>query len=330
MKHMTEDINFKEFFENRTELSDKDEYAHNFEEKFGQFPRYHNESWYFNFIDRPNNVYFVTRLSLHMDTKKSRLLCISIIDGKKDVYFNEIPLDKLPENWEIDKKVQYFCIKPMNQWRIKFKEKKFSLDVTINGRFPVVNFGDFEDFDTIIEKYGEEFLEVAAQEHYEQPTIVTGTLELKKGGKIYETRNIKGLGHRDHSWGIRHWVEINAWNWASAQFEDMTINLYKRHLKSITPQMGVIYSKGNDIAIIENIEVTTKTREDGKTPVSSTFILTDKNGNKKILESKTISSVYLFVPSKEGKTEVYEQVVVFTCDGKEGDGISEYLISTQD
>ena len=30
-----------------------------------------------------------------------------------------------------------------------------------------------------------------------------------------------------------------------------------------------------------------------------------------------------------GFTEIFEQVVIFTCEGKEGDGISEYLISTR-
>ena len=327
---MTDEINFKTFFENRTGLTDKDEYMHDLEKQFGQFPRYHNESWYFNFIDRPNNVYFITRLSFHMDTKKSRILCLLVIDGKNNTYFNEIKLENLPQNWEFDEKVKYYCMKPMHKWRIKFEDKKINLDVNIEGRFPVMNFGDIEDPNTIIEKYGEDFLKVAAQEHYEQPTIATGILELKKGGKIYQKRNIKGLGHRDHSWGIRHWVQIDAWNWVSAQFEDMTINCYKTHLPGITPQMGVIYSKGKENALIENIEVTTKTKEDGKTPISSTFILTDKNGNKKILESKTISSVYLPLPSKKGLTEIFEQVAIFSCDGIEGDGISEYLISTRD
>jgi hypothetical protein len=327
---MPDEINYKAFFQNKTELSNKDEYMHDYEKDLGQFPLNHNESWYFNLIDHQNNVYFVTRISLHMDTKKSRILCLLIIDGKRSGYFNDINLEKMPQNWEYDENIQYYCIKPMEQWRIKYKEKKCDLDITINGRFPVVNFGDYEDINNIIEKYGEDFLKVTAQEHYEQPTIATGTLKLKKRGEVFETRDINGLGHRDHSWGIRNWVEINAWNWASAQFEDMTINLYKRYLKNGITQMGVIYSKGKDIAIIENIEVSTKTKEDGKTPVASTFILTDKKGNKKILESETISSVYLPLPSEKGKTEIFEQIVVFKCDGKKGYGISEYLISTRD
>ena len=75
---------------------------------------------------------------------------------------------------------------------------------------------------------------------------------------------------------------------------------------------------------------TTITKEDKKTPVSSTFFLTDKKGNKRTLESKTIFSKYLPLKSKTGFTEIFEQVAIFTSNGKEGDGISEYLISTRD
>jgi hypothetical protein len=326
---MIEDSNFKKFFENLIELSEKDEYMHDFEKDFGQFPPYHNESWYFNFIDRPNKVYFITRVSNHMDIKKSRILCLLIIDGERNIYFNEVNLDKMPENWEFDNKIKYYCIKPMNQWKIKFEDKKLSLDVNIRGRFPVMNFGDIESPREMIEKYGEEYLKVAAQEHYEQPIIATGALKLKKSDKLFETRNIKGMGHRDHSWGIRDWVQIDGWNWVSAQFEDMTINFNKTHVIDITTQMGVIYSKDKDNIIIKNIEVKTKTKEDGKTPISSTFILTDKNGNKKTLESKTISSVYLPLPSPKGLTEIFEQIAIFTCEDKKGNGISEYLISNR-
>ena len=160
--------------------------------------------------------------------------------------------------------------------------------------------------------------------------LATGTLDLKKKGEIYETRNIKGFGHRDHSWGIRKWVQIDGWNWVSAQFEDETINFIRSELLGKSPQNGVIFSKGKDNAIIEKVEVTTKTKDDGKTPVSSTFVLTDKEGNERTLESKTIHSSYLPLKSRTGLTEIFEQVAIFTCEGKEGDGVSEYLISTRE
>jgi len=326
---MSKEIDFQKLIEMRVPLSEQDEYMHNLEENLGFFPRYHNESWYFNFVDRPNNVYFVSRLSVHMDTLKARILCLLIIDGKKNTYFNEIPLKEMPANWEIDKKIKYYCIEPMKKWRITFKDRNLSLVVKIEGRFPVVNFGDIESIDSMLEMYGRELLKVAAQEHYEQPTIVTGVLELKKKKEVYDTRQIKAFGHRDHSWGIRKWIGIDRWNWVSAQFENMTINFAKINVMGKIPQKGIIYSK-RKIVIIDKIDVETQTEDDGKTPASSIFTLTDKEGNKIVLKSKTIFSVYLPLPSRRGVTEVYEQVAIFTCDGKEGDGISEYLISTRE
>ncbi|TFG27869.1 MAG: hypothetical protein EU532_06550 [Promethearchaeota archaeon] len=327
---MSDDLKFEELIKKRGPMTERDEYMHDFAKELGNFPRYHNESWYFNFIDRPNKVYFVTRLSLHMDKNKSRLLLLLIIDDKDKSYYNEISLEKMPTNWEFDDKLKYYCVKPMDEWRVKYEDKNVILDINFKGRFPVFNLAEVEDPKTILEKYGEELLKIAAQEHYEQPMIATGSLGLKKRGEVFESRDIKAYGHRDHSWGIRKWVQIDAWNWVSAQFEDETINFVKSDLLGKSPQSGVIYSKGKENEIIEKIEVNTKTKEDGKTPISSTFILTDKKGNKRTLESKTIYSKYLPLKSRTGITEIFEQVAVFTCDGKEGNGISEYLISTRD
>jgi hypothetical protein len=221
------------------------------------------------------------------------VLVLLIIDGKARVYFQEIPLEKMPANtWEIDKKVKYYCVKPMKQWRIEFKNSQVDLDVNLEGRFPVFNSAAGTDpLAFLKEDYTKTEL-VFAQMHYEQPMIATGTLILKKKGEVIETRTLKGFGHRDHSWGIREWGGIDSWNWVVAQFEDETINFYKAE-------------------------------------ALSTFIITDENGKKRTIESKTIFSQYLPLPSEKGLTEVYEQVAVFTYNGKEGDGISEYLSTTR-
>ncbi len=307
-------------------ITEKDEYMHD----WGEFPPFHNESWYFNFIDRPNRVFFVTRISFHMDKKNSMILLLLVIDGKANLYFKEIPLDKMPDNLEFDTKVKYYCIKPMKQWRVKFEDSKINLDINFEGRFPVYSSAVGEDIIASIKKGVIEHDQVAAQMHYEQPMIATGTLNLKKRGKIIETRNIKGFSQRDHSWGIRDWVRIDGWNWVSAQFEDEAINLYTVNALGKILEGGIIYSKDSDNIKIVKIEVTTKTKDDGKTPVSSTFIMTDETGKKRTIESKTIFSQYMPLPSPKGLTEIYEQVVIFTYEGKEGDGISEYLISTRD
>ena len=308
------------------DISEKDEYMHD----WGKFPPFHNESWYFNFIDRPNKVFFITRLAFEMGKKRSLVLLFLVIDGKVISYFKGIPLEKMPDNWEFDAKVKYYCIKPMKQWRVKFKNSRVDLDVNFKRRFPIFNSAEGTDpLAFLKEDYSKTEL-VFAQMHYEQPMVATGTLILKEKGEVIETRIIKGFSQRDHSWGIRDWGGIDSWNWVVAQFEDETINFYKAEALGEVKQDGIIYSKGADSIRIKNIEVTTKMKENEKIPVSSTFILTDENGKKRTIESKTIFSQYLPLPSEKGLTEIYEQVAIFTFNGKEGDGISEYLSTTRD
>ncbi|MFX1450000.1 MAG: hypothetical protein ACFFCM_04095 [Promethearchaeota archaeon] len=310
-----------EYVKKGVDISEEDEYKHD----FGEFPENHNESWYFNFIDRKNNVFLFTRWSMEMFDKKSTIMAMLIVDGYPNAYLVQPKIETMPDNWEYDKKLQYYCIKPMKQWKVKYEDKKFKLDMTFDARFPVFNYLSHEDPLESLEKYGVDLLKVAAQQHYEQGMKAKGTLLIKKTG---ETRNIDCLGHRDHSWGTRDWVTIDRWNWISAQFEDKTINIARVEVLGKVIQTGFISTKDRNLHI-KNVEVTTKTKEDGKTPVSSTFELTDETGNKTTLVSNTIKSIHLPLPSPKGLTEVFEQIVTFKYEGKEGDGISEYLISTR-
>jgi hypothetical protein len=302
-------------------LTDQDEFMHDFE----VFPEHHNESWYFNFIDLKNKVYFVTRLSFEMGKQRALILVLLVVDGTANTYFNPIILEKMRSDWAFDKKLKIKCIEPMKRWQVSFEDRKFALEMNYTGRFPVFNSADSEDPLASLDKYGIEMLDVAAQQHYEQAMKATGTLRLKKKD---ETRQITCLGHRDHSWGTRDWVNIDAWNWVAAQFEDETINLIRSDVLGKNPQGGFISTKGGNIPLVK-VEVSTKTQEDGKTPISSIFTITDKNGRTRTLESETIFSMRLPLPSEKGVTEIFEQVVKFTIDGKEGTGISEYLMSTR-
>ena len=315
------DPNTLRYLDNGIAITEKDEFIHN----FGTFPLHHNESWYFNFVDRSNKVYCISRFSFEMGHKRSRILFILVIDGKINTYFKEVPLEEMPANLEFNKRLQYICIKPMKQWQLKFEDRNVKLDMIYDARFPVFNFMEVEDPITSLEKYGVELLNVAAQHHYEQAMNVSGTLVVKKTG---EKREINCLGNRDHSWGTRDWVNIDSWNWGAAQFEDQTIVFVRSNVLGKTPQGGFISSKHGNIPIT-GVEVKTKTKKDGKTPVSSTFTLTDQNGTKRTLQSKTIFNLRLPLPSERGFTEIFEQIVIYTCEGKEGDGISEYLFSTK-
>ncbi len=301
------------------ELTDQDENIHNFK----VFPLDHNESWYFNFIDTIRNVYCISRFSFEMGKNRSLILFILGVDGKIHTYFKATPLDEMPANLEFDKHLKYICLKPMKRWKLIFDDKKYGLEVIFNIRFPVFSYSEAEDPRDTLEKYGIEILDVAAQQHYEQAMMASGKIILKKKG---ETRDIDCFGHRDHSWGMRDWVNIDAWNWVAAQFEDETINLMRSDVLGKNPQMGFISSKKGNIPI-ETIEVSTKTKDDGETPEASEFRFTDRQGNTRILLSKTRFSMRLPLQSEKGLTEIFEQVADFSCEGKKGVGISEYLMS---
>ena len=311
------------YIEGGVEISEKDEYKHD----FGTFPEHHNESWYFNFIDRKNNVFLFTRLSMEMFEKDMRsivMLCL-IIDGEPNVYFNQIPLENMPDNWEYDKKVKYYCIEPMKKWRITYQDKRFELDILFEGRFHVYNYLSHKDPLKSIKELGVELLERTAQHHYEQAMRATGTIILKKQG---ETLKINCLGHRDHSWGTRDWVKIDRWYWISAQFEDETLNIFQIEFAGKMLLNG-FYSNNQGNTTIESVEISTKTKSDGKTPISSVFKFIDEHGKKRTIESKTIHNIYLPLPSSEGFTEIYEQIATFEIEGKKGAGVAEYLISTR-
>jgi len=127
---------------------------------------------------------------------------------------------------------------------------------------------------------------------------------------------------------FHNWIHIDKWNWVAGKFEDEYFSFSRIDVLNKIIINGFIATKEGNIPVV-NVEVTTKTKDDGKTPVSSEFIVTDKNGKKRTIISNTLHSLHLPLPAKEGTTEIFEQVVIFKCDDKKADGISEYLISTR-
>ncbi|MHA1377192.1 MAG: DUF7064 domain-containing protein [Candidatus Helarchaeota archaeon] len=319
-KNIEIDENLLNYLEGGVDITKKDEYKHDFK----AYPPHHNESWYFNLIDTLNNLFIITRISFEMGQKKSRIMLILLLNGKITGYARDyFNIEQMSDTLDFDKKVKYYCIEPMKKWRITYQDRKIDLDVTLKGRFQVYNYLSHNDPLTSIKNLGVDLLERTAQHHYEQGMKATGTLILKKKGKKIK---IDCLGHRDHSWGTRDWVKIDRWNWISAQFEDETINIFKIQFADKYLINGFCSTKEGNISI-NSVEISTETKEDGKTPKSSKFLITDEKGRKRTIESETIQSIYLPLPSSEGFAEIFEQIVRFKVDGKNGAGVAEYLLS---
>jgi hypothetical protein len=308
-------------------LSPKDEYKHDMRDmlkklSLSEYPRHWNESWYFNFISKP--ISCITRISFEPQDKHSSILCLLALNDKPvNAYVNQIAIEGLPDAIG-DNKCTYTLIDPHKKWHIEYVDRKYELKFDSLARFKPFDYFEGRKVKELAGEYLD-LIDTAAQRHYEQACICKGTFKQKK---TEETIDFEVLGHRDHSWGVRNWIYIDRWNWISAQFEDQTVNIARIEAKGHLLIGGFISGKSGNKRV-ENVEIETKTTEDGKTPTSSTFKIIDQDGKTIEVVSSTRRSIHLPQPTKFGVTEVFEQIADFKMGTKKGEGISEYLISTR-
>ncbi len=318
------ELKFEELLKLIKPLNDKDEYKHDMLKEIGisEYPPNWSESWYFNFISK--EISCITRISFNPTEKASRILFLLLLDDKPvDTYIDQIAIEGLPD--EIgNKRCNFKLIEPHKKWHIEYKDRKYEIAFDSMGRFKPFDYFEGRKMEEFSVDYMD-LLDTAAQRHYEQGCICKGTLTTRKSG---ESMDFEILGHRDHSWGVRDWVFIDRWNWISAQFPDQTVNIARIEVKGHLLMAGFISTKDGNRPV-KDVQVTTETEKDGKTPVASKFLITDSKGEKLKITSKTRFSIHLPQPTKFGVTEVFEQIADFEAEGMKGEGISEYLISTR-
>jgi hypothetical protein len=305
-------------------LSPKDEFKHDMlkELALSEYPQNWNESWYFNFISKP--ISCISRISFEPQEKRSRVLCLLVLNDKPvNAYINQVTIEGLPDVIG-DDKCRYTLIEPHKKWHIEYVDRKYDLKFDCLARFKPFDYFEGRKVKELAGEYLD-LIDTAAQRHYEQACICKGTFKQKKTG---ESIDFEVLGHRDHSWGVRNWVFIDRWNWISAQFEDKTVNIARIEVKGHLLIGGFISGKDGNKRV-EKVEIETKTTEDGKTPKSSTFNITDQDGKTLEVVSNTRHSIHLPQPTKFGVTEIFEQIADFKMGTKKGEGISEYLMSTR-
>ncbi|MHA1751700.1 MAG: DUF7065 domain-containing protein [Candidatus Helarchaeota archaeon] len=306
-------------------LKNEDEYSHIYPEYLPNW----SESWYFNFIDEKSGVDWVSRISYNPYEKGSNVLSVLFIDNKPRVYVNRLKIEEMPKNkWDLDKKVKYELVAPHTEWKLKFEDKLFDLEITWKNRFKPFSY--LEGLDIV--EYLKEYLDLigkASQQHYEQAGVVSGTLKFKKTGEI---RKINCFGHRDHSWGVREWKVVDKWNWIAVQFDDKTINVAKVCIGDKILVSGFISDEYGNNRVTEAeietefVEFEDKFGQKNTRPQKSIFKITDEKGIHYHIESERRTSIDLPVPvPSKVKTVISEQIHQFSLEKSKGNGISEYL-----
>lgn len=293
--------------------------------EFGEHPDW-NESFYFNFYDRGNDICGFMRIGLKPNRdEKSMFFFLMMPDGP---HIGTRTAESFKDSEFKASGLRYEKISSERKWRIEYDGDMRRLD---NGAQAKVRVSMTLDFDSLhpIFNYkecvtGEEVAmsRMAASEHTEQYGRLTGRLEVD--GKEYR---IDALGERDHSWGVRDWIAPTMWIWLTAQFsEDVAMNLTKLFVEEGVVDAGYLHMDGQNLPIVK-VEAETEYGPDDS-PTALSIVLHDKRGGIHEMRAEVIRTVKLPFTGPEGYgfAVMYESLARYQFGGRTGYGIAEYLV----
>jgi hypothetical protein len=136
---------------------------------------------------------------------------------------------------------------------VKTREKGCDVDVVFENFYPILGlWGDDE---------AAALTESVAAGHFECSGRITGRARL--GDRTYE---IEALGHRDHSWGIRHWNAWNSHRWCTGSCgPELSFAAFTSHLPDGTLLTGGYVVRDGTPVRAESAEVVVYLEADGLT-----------------------------------------------------------------
>lgn len=250
-----------------------------------------------------------------------RMMHHHLIDGKthSTVEFLDLPLTR-PEGTPDEvvfrgNHYQLEILEPYKKFRLTLNGDDLSAVLNYSDRFDVYDFqhgqGDGSDANLDVR-------------HYEQGMFVEGEITL--GG---ETRAIKCLGHRDHTWGFRDESGLGGWNWAAIQCENSTYNLTYVARQNTEDTVTGFVSYGDRSHAVIGMKVLAKEHNDAGEPVKAKYRVT--LDNDEVLHVTAEHFMRLHLPYGDGYI-VHENFSEFLIEetGETGVGIDEHMIPTID
>ncbi|MCP5178380.1 MAG: hypothetical protein H6993_11415 [Pseudomonadales bacterium] len=322
----------------RVRLEPSDEYMHPLEAAAN-----FNESMYFNVFDRQNNVGGWFRLANRPNEGRGEMTCcLYLPDGRIGFMFRR------PERRDNDAfdggGMRFEVVEPFRTLKVTFEGKvclltnpqdmadpstafrnnpsvPSSVRLTFTGISPMFGGEPVNDDGSPIEQKADEGF---ARGHYEQH--MRGTGEIRVGD---ETFTIDGLGLRDHSWGPRFWQSIYWYRWLPMVFDEsfaMMVSIVCRRPGEMHAG-GMVLRDGEYVMIRE----ATVTADYDDNQNQTTMRITARTDEREYtVDGRVISLIPLRnrrqTPDGESLvTRITEGMTEFTCDGRTGYGLSEFL-----
>ncbi|MBU7044190.1 MAG: hypothetical protein HXS47_11410 [Theionarchaea archaeon] len=278
-----------------------------------------NESYYFNFYDPHEDIGGFTRIGYKPNITEGTGYLFLFYRGDILVFHHHKAITAVPDL------ISMGGLEFIPEWKIRFsgsmqKMKSTShtpVDVTVDLTYAPLS-AEFSYVDCVT---SEELQRgrVVCEDHYEQIGIMKGNITIDS--QVYQ---VTGFSERDHSWGERDWNAPRKWIYVTAHFDrDFAINIATMDLGTTHIDVGFIFHHGENIPVDSICETTIS---DKGQQTSFHYDIEDVQGNSYIIEGEVLNTVHIPYERQGRLSILHENLARFTCEGKEGYGIAEYLI----
>ncbi len=274
-----------------------------------------NESYYFNFHDRKNELTALMRLGNKVNKNEKSMFFYLIspqlsLGMKSESFLDDQPLHMAGLSFqELES----------GKWRLKYKgslfdqlKRKFKVKMDVNWQAlnPIM------DYRECVDERQVKLSSKVASLHYEQFGKAQGEIEIEA-----EKFQIEGLGERDFSQGVREWGSPRMWMWINSQFSSKeAFNITKLCVEEGEIDAGYFYNQESNQPLIR-AEI--KVEYDKNLPSKFSLLLEDKKGTTYPVEGEIIQLAMIPVDENMVLLETLSQ---YEWEGKLGYGVAEFLV----
>ena len=322
----------------RVILNPEDEYCHKPDEA-----QNYNESMYFNIFDPAQNIGGWFRIGNRVNEGHAEVsACVYLPDGRVGFMFNRPRIDNNDELNAGGMRVQ--VIEPFKRLRLTYDGKILLLTNPLEMAHPSRAFKNNPlvdckvdlDYRAVAPMYGGRPVQQDgsdipmdpeksfAKAHYEQHIAGTGSFEI--GGQRWK---IDGFGLRDKSWGPRYWQNISWYRWLPMNFgADFAVMISLiGNADGHVRRSGMVLRDG-EYVMIRDARIESEWDENWYQTKLRAWAKTDER--EYVVEGRVTSMIPLRNRRKredgtELVTRITEGMTEYSCDGKTGYGLSEYL-----
>jgi hypothetical protein len=161
-------------------------------------------------------------------------------------------------------------------------------------------------------------LRMRSGRHYEQSLRVRGTIVV--GDRVMV---IDGGGHRDHSWGLRHWGVMPRLRWLTGQMEEFAFNAVYLTIAGSHVINGYVWHDARCTAV-DGLALRT-TFDDTNLAGREVSLDLFTGGERFHVEGDVVTNVPLPIEGKDFRTMYTVGRTRYRFDGRAGWGVAEFL-----